>query len=233
MTTSIGNTHYFSDKQLTLLVQQMAIQQLDAGSLLFFDGDRADKMYFVFEGKLKTTKSSSDGKTFVLHIYTTGDLFGQFETLPNETIGYSAEVIEPCKVGVMAQKDIEQLLWQYPELAYPFMKWSAAMQRITETKVRDLILYGKSGALCSTLIRLSHTFGKDFEDGSVLIQQKLTNSDLAEMIGATRESVNRILNAFRDLGVIEYDAGQIWIKKLNYLENMCHCESCPNEICRM
>lgn len=69
------------------------------------------------------------------------------------------------------------------------------MHRVTQSKFRDLMLFGNPGALCSTLIRLSNTSGEE-SGRHILISKKLTNSELGELIGATRESVNRLFLTF-------------------------------------
>lgn len=233
MNETIGNTQFFSPEQLNLLTNVMIIQRVKSGVLLFHDGDAADKLYFLMRGRIKTTKTTPDGKTFILNIYNTGDLFGQFEAYPNATCAYAGEAMEDSEVGVILQKDLDLLLWQHADLAISFMKWMATMQRITETKVRDLILYGKSGALCSSLIRLCHSFGTENEVGEITIDQKLTNTDLAEMIGATRESVNRMLNDLKQKDVLAFDHGIIHVKDITYLQEVCHCENCSNQVCRV
>ena len=77
------------------------------------------------------------------------------------------------------------------------MKWMGIHHRITQTKFRDLMMYGKPGALTSTLIRLSNTYGQHQADDTILINKKITHTDLSNMIGATRESVNRMLSDLR------------------------------------
>jgi CRP/FNR family transcriptional regulator len=233
MNETIGNAHFFSPAQLHLLTNVMTTQRVKSGGLLFQDGDVAGKLYYLLKGRVKTTKTTPEGKTFILNIYTTGDIFGQFEAYPSATCAYDGEAMEDSELGVILQKDLDLLLWQHTELALSFMKWMATMQRITETKVRDLILYGKSGALCSSLIRLCHSFGTENTVGEITIDQKLTNSELAEMIGATRESVNRMLNDLKQKGVLDFEHGIILVKDINYLQEVCHCENCSDQVCRV
>ena len=104
---------------------------------------------------------------------------------------------------------------------------------MTQTKFRDLMMFGKPGALCSTLIRLHNTYGEPREDGGVPIGKKLTNTELADMTGATRESVNRMLSDLKNAGVVTNDNGYIVIEDLQYLKDLCHCENCPVDICRI
>src|SRR5690606_22370664 len=121
------------------------------------------------------------------------------------------ETAEDSVLGIIQQKDLEVLLWQHGDFAVEFIKWLSQIHRITQTKFRDLMMFGKPGALCSMLIRLSNTFGKPFGDG-ILITTRLTNNELAEMIGATRESVNRMLSDLRKQNVIDYHNSLIVIK---------------------
>jgi CRP/FNR family cyclic AMP-dependent transcriptional regulator len=233
MNDALGNTQFFTSEQLKQLREVMIVQRFKNGTMIFHDGDPADKLYFIVNGRIKTTKSTPDGKSFILNIYNVNDLFGQFEVFPKATCSYGAEAMEDCELGVIVQKELDLLLWQHSDLALSFMKWMATLHRVTETKVRDLVLYGKSGALCSSLIRLSHSFGNENENGEIVIDQKLTNSDLAEMIGATRESVNRMLNELKQNNILDFEHGIIRIRDIHYLQDVCHCENCSNAVCRV
>jgi CRP/FNR family transcriptional regulator len=106
---------------------------------------------------------------------------------------FSAEVTADCEIDVIQQKDLEVLLWQHGDLAVEFMKWMGLMHRMTESKFRDLMMYGTPDALCSLLIRLSNSYGVP-KGEYTLINYKINNTEMADMIGATRESVNRMLN---------------------------------------
>lgn len=82
------------------------------------------------------------------------------------------------------------------------------------------------------LIRLSNSYGVARKD-EIFIDIKMNNSEMADMIGATRESVNRMLSDLKKDDVIEYEDGHVVIKDLAYLRDVCRCENCPKEICRM
>ncbi|MUT67969.1 helix-turn-helix domain-containing protein [Paenibacillus sp. NEAU-GSW1] len=94
------------------------------------------------------------------------------------------------------------------------------------------MMFGKHGALCSLLIRLANTYGTLQED-HIWISKTHTNTEFADMIGSTRESVNRILSELRRANAIAIDNSHIVIKDLSYLRDICHCEDCPKDICRM
>jgi hypothetical protein len=93
----------------------------------------------------------------------------------------------------------------------------------------------KPGALASTLIRMSNTYREKREDG-IHLQLKLTNTEMADLIGTSREGVNRMLNMLKDEGTISLVKGNIVIHRLADLRKMCKCPTfpaCPTAICRL
>ncbi|MEC0371941.1 Crp/Fnr family transcriptional regulator [Paenibacillus chibensis] len=227
-----GNTSCFSDQNLDRLMVIMKDRIVPEGSHLFWEGDVSDKLFYVKRGRIKLTKSTDEGKELILYMYQTGDMVGQADPFFSSKHSFTAEVLEESEIGVIDQKDLEVLICQHCDFAIDFMKWMGIHHRLTQTKFRDLMMYGKPGALCSTLIRLSNTYGEKHGD-TILIHKKITHTDLSNMIGATRESVNRMLSDLRKKDAVEYENGMIVIKNLEMLQDICHCELCPNEICRI
>ena len=228
-----GNTGCFSELNFKRLLDTMKDRLIPEGSHLFWEGDFSDKLYFIKRGRIKLTKSTDEGKELILYMYQSGDMLGQADPFFSEKHSFSAEALEETEVGVLEHKDLELLICQHCDFAIDFMKWMGIHHRITQTKFRDLMLYGKPGALCSTLIRLGNTYGETQPDGSILINKKTTHTDLSNMIGATRESVNRMLSDLRKKNVVEYAGSMIVIKDLSALQEICHCELCPREVCRI
>lgn len=228
-----GNTQCFSEQNLNRMLFIMKDKHYAAGTHLYWDGDLADKLFYIRTGRIKVTKSTDEGKELVLYLYGSGDLVGQADPFFSSKHSFTAEVIEDCEAGLVEQKDLEALISGHCDFAIDFMKWMGIHHRLTQTKFRDLMLYGKPGALCSTLIRLGNTYGERFENGSILIRKKVTHTDLSNMIGATRESVNRMLSDLRKQDVVEYEGSLIVVKDLAALRKVCHCELCPDEFCRI
>ncbi|WNR44221.1 Crp/Fnr family transcriptional regulator [Paenibacillus roseipurpureus] len=227
-----GMMTFFSDTNFDKLKSIMYNKQAKKGEHLFWEGDTADRLYYIVKGRVRITKMSDTGKSFILYLHQAGDLFGQIDPFQDSVQSFSAEVTADCEVGVILRKDLEVLLWQHGDLAIEFMRWMGLVHRMTETKFRDLMMYGKPGALCSLLIRLSNSYGVP-KGGHVLIDYKINNSEMADMIGSTRENVNRMLSDMRKEDAVEFHNGQIVIKDAAYLRDICHCENCPVEICRM
>lgn len=221
-----------SPENMKRLQEIMIDQKVTKDSPLFWEHDAADKVYYIKKGKIKVTKNSNDGKVFILYVFREGDFVGQLDPYTDSTQQFNGIAIEDSVVGVIHKQDLETLLWQYSDLAIDFMKWMGLVSRITQMKFRDLIMYGKQGALCSTLIRLANSYGVETPEG-ILIKQKLTNTDLADYIGAARESVSRMLSALKKENAVDMKDGYLLLKDIDYLKDICHCETCPKEICRI
>lgn len=226
------DTTILSKDSFNKLDSIMYKRSYDKGSCLFWEGDAADKLYFMIKGRIRAAKSTDSGRSLTLYLHQEGDLIGQMDPFRDSVHSFRAEVIEDAKVGVIQRKDLEVLLWQHGDLAVEFMRWMGLMHRLTQTKFRDLMMFGKTGALCSLLIRLGNSYGKPKEE-HIYITLKISNTEMADMIGATRESVNRMLSDLKKEEVIAYEDGHYIIKNLRYLRDICCCENCPKEICRM
>ncbi|WP_336785156.1 Crp/Fnr family transcriptional regulator [Paenibacillus sp. MMO-177] len=227
-----GQQPVLSQDSFEKLDSIMYKRSYDKGSCLFWEGDAADKLYFIIKGRVRAAKSTDSGRALTLYLYQKGDLIGQMDPFPDSVHAFRAEVTEDAKIGVIQRKDLEVLLWQHGDLAVEFMRWMGLMHRLTQTKFRDLMMFGKTGALCSLLIRLSNSYGRPKAE-HIYITLKISNTEMADMIGATRESVNRMLSDLKKEDVIAYEDGHFIIKNLRYLRDICCCENCPKEICRM
>lgn len=235
MQCSNCNVSGFSPDNFSRLEKIMYPRQVAEGSYLFWEGDLANKLFYVKSGQIKISKSTEDGKEFILYILQKGDLFGEIGGHDEVRYSFNAKVIKDATVGVIQQSDLEILVYQHGDFAVEFMKWMGLMHRTTQSKFRDLMLFGKPGALASTLIRLCNSYGEQ-EGNGIRIKIKLTNTELANFIGTTRESVNRLLSSYKDEGVLSFDHGQIVVHNLAFLRKVANCPSCPacsSEICRI
>ncbi len=96
-----------------------------------------------------------------------------------------------------------------------------------------MILNGKKGALFSTLIRLSNTYGKPLENDTIYIDLPLTNTEIANLCATSREMINRMLNDLKKHNIISFEKGYITIHDLQFLKDEISCENCPLQICRI
>jgi CRP/FNR family transcriptional regulator len=208
--------------------------KMQKGTFLFQEGMSATELYIIRSGRVQISKISQDGKELTLRICTVGDIVGELTLFTNEAkYLLNAKVLESGEVAVLKKEYLEQQLMQNGSLAYEFMKWMSDHFRRTQTKFRDLVLHGKKGALYSTLIRMTNSYGVQREDGSILINIPLTNQDLANFCGTSRESINRMLSDLRKDEIITVNKGKITINDLEFLKTEINCENCPPELCNI
>ena len=168
--------------------------QVNRSQYIFQEGVEAKELYIIHSGKVQISKISADGQELTLRICSQNDIIGEL-TLFTENAKYllNAKVLERAEIGVIKRDALEKALLEKPALAFEFMKWVSEHLRRMQTKFRDLVLHGKKGALYSTLIRMTNSYGILKEDG-ILIDLPLTNQELANFCATSRESVNRMLN---------------------------------------
>jgi CRP/FNR family transcriptional regulator len=223
----------FTERQLKALESIMHFRRYEAGAYLFWEGDPAEAVYYVRKGHVKLRRTTDDGRDLLLSILKPGDFLVDFDHWdPNHR--NSGQAMDDVEAGVIPLPELEMLLSKDGELAFRFAMWMSLMRRRSESKLCDLILLGKPGALASTLIRLTNSFGVAQPEG-ILIRLKLTNTELAELVGTTRESINRMLNSLKNEGVIDMaPGGKLRVLQLGKLQEMAgcpECPACPKEIC--
>ncbi|MCX8045777.1 MAG: Crp/Fnr family transcriptional regulator, partial [Anoxybacillus gonensis] len=134
--------------------------------------------------------------------------------------------------AVIHKQQLEEKLLTDHAFSLQFMQWVHLQLQRMQTKIRDLILHGKKGALYSTLIRLANSYGVETEDG-IFINTPMTNQELANFCGSAREVVSRLLKELKELGIISVEKGKITIHDVQFLKDEIRCEGCPIDICNM
>lgn len=209
------------------------LRKITKGSYLFQEGSEANELYIILSGKVQISKMVPDGRELTLRLASEGDLIGELTLFcGTQRHSLNAKVIENGEVAVIYRNELEKKLGENHTIALEFMKWINIENRKAQTKIRDLVLHGKKGALYSTLIRLSNSYGVKM-NGQIIIDTPLTNQELANFCGTSREVINRLLSELRKMDVISIDRGIITIHNLEFLKQEIDCENCPIEICTM
>jgi CRP-like cAMP-binding protein len=229
MTPVMNATHSIEIKELLKFADRKF--KSEKGSFLFQEGMLAEELYIIISGKIQISKITSDGRELSLRICGENDICGEL-TLFTDNPRYllSAMVLEEGEIVAIKKDIIESEIFQNSKLAFEFMKWMSDHFRKTQTKFRDLVLNGKRGALFSTLIRMSNSYGIQ-KDIGILIDLPLTNQELANFCGTSRESTNRILSELKKNKIISVKKGKISILDLQYLKNEIDCENCSAVYC--
>jgi CRP/FNR family transcriptional regulator len=229
MLTPIKPTQSIEIKELLQFADRTF--KCEKGTFLFQEGMEAKELYIILSGRVQISKITADGRELSLRICGENDICGEL-TLFTDNPKYllSAKVIEDGEIVAIRKDVLENEIFQNSTLAFEFMKWMSDHFRKTQTKFRDLVLNGKRGALFSTLIRMSNSYGVQQKNG-ILIDLPLTNQELANFCGTSRESTNRILSDLKKDNIISVKKGKITILDLQYLKTEIGCENCPAIFC--
>lgn len=208
-------------------------KEMNKGTFLFREGDTADGIYLIHSGKVRIGKITPDGRELTFRICGAGDFISEVMLFCNFSIyNVHAKVLEDGTYSKIKKEDLEEKLLLNPTLNIEVMKQMSIDQQKSQSKFRDLILHGKKGALYSTLIRMTNSYGIQQSDG-ILIDIAFTNQELANFCGMSREVVNRLLSSLKKDGKISIIDGKILIHDLQALKDEIHCENCPIEICNI
>ncbi|MFD1031611.1 Crp/Fnr family transcriptional regulator [Metaplanococcus flavidus] len=208
-------------------------RKYEKGSYLFREGDPIRGIYLLKAGKVQIGKVTPEGRELTLKLCGKDQMVGEITVFSGPSqYRLDAKALEDTICLKIAIEDLEEALQRYPNLAISFMRWTGIDQQKTQTKFRDLLLHGKKGALYSTLIRLSNSYGETHADG-VLIDMVLTNQELANFCGMTREVVNRMLSDLKKDGIISMKEGKIIIHQIPRLKDEINCEECPIYLCKI
>ncbi|MCC3355576.1 Crp/Fnr family transcriptional regulator [Bacillus sp. REN16] len=220
-----------SNELSELLKSANHVVQMEKGTYLFREGMKASELYLILSGRLRVSKGTSDGSELSLRICSQGEIVGELTLFTDEPkYLFDCLLLEDSEIAVIQKDELERKLFENTTLAFEFMKWMSDHFRKTQTKFRDLVLLGKKGALYSTLVRMTNSYGVQKENG-IFIDLHLTNQELANFCATTRESVNRMLHELRSLGIISVSRGYITIHDLAYIKREIQCEECPAKYC--
>lgn len=203
------------------------------GEYLFREGDAAKYFYLVRTGQIVIMKYAGSGRVLSLRLATHGSIVGELPLYAeNPVYIFNAVAQTDAEVYAIEYSVLYNYLEKKPSLAIILLKVIGSHMRKQHSKFRDLVLYGKKGALFSTLIRLANSYGQKKDDG-ILISVPLTNQELANYSATARESLNRMLGDLRRQSIIEMRGGRIFIRDIDCLKDEIHCEDCGNEICNI
>jgi CRP/FNR family cyclic AMP-dependent transcriptional regulator len=180
--------------------------------VIFYQGDPGDTFYVLLSGQVKVSVSSAEGQEAILVMLDTGDSFGEFALLDEQPRSATIQATRPTEVLALRKEEFHRIIRQSPEIALGLLRVMTKRLRDTDQLVQDAAFLDVAERLAKKLLSLVEQHGRITPRG-IELDIQLTQQDLAAMIGATRESVNKQLGAFRDRGILAVDRQRITILK--------------------
>jgi CRP-like cAMP-binding protein len=179
------------------------------GETLFLKGDSGDALYGVRRGRILITTSTSSGKQLTLNVLGSGDVFGEIALLDGRPRTADAVASGETELFMIRRADFHELLRRETGIALKLIELLCERIRWTSERMEEASLLSLPPRLARRLLRLADDFGEE-----VLISQE----ELSVIVGAARESVNRLLQEWRRKGIIELGRGRIQILSIPRLK---------------
>jgi CRP-like cAMP-binding protein len=199
-----------SDQDLARLVNDWRLRKYDKDEIIFRQGDDSHEMYVVLEGKVRIFRTTPAGDETSISIFSDNNLIGEFAAIDDRSRSATAKAILPSALLTMTRDRFLYHVQSIPNLAIALIKILADKLRWTTIYAETIAQYDAAGRLLHILLLYNDQFGETLEPGKKYeLDLSLNQTDLASLVGARREWVNRLLRDWQKRGLIEYNAGKI------------------------
>jgi CRP/FNR family cyclic AMP-dependent transcriptional regulator len=188
-----------------------------AGEVIFHRDDPGQVLYIIKEGKVKIALISPDGQEISLVVFGKGECFGDLALLDGEPRSADAIALEKVECYTLQRSDFQNAIMKHPTIAIQVLEVLSRRLRKTDQMVENLIFLDVYGRVAKKLLELANEHGVQVDDGT-RIEVRLTQQELASMVGASRESVNKVMGYFTDKQYISTDKHKITIHRIADLQ---------------
>jgi CRP-like cAMP-binding protein len=190
--------------------------KISKGGILFKEGDSGEHVYVIVEGKLKLGTSSGDGRENLLSILGPGEMFGELSLFDPGPRTSTATAVTDARLLSLGHDKLIPWLRDNPDVSLQLLSCLAQRLRRTNEAVGDLVFSDVPGRVAKALIDLGERFGKQTPEG-LFVHHDLTQEELAQLVGASRETVNKALADFAGRGWLRLDGRAVLITDLERL----------------
>ncbi len=170
------------------------VREFRREAMIFSKGDPGFCLFAVVRGKVLVTSSSSEGKSVVLNQFDKGDIFGEIALLDGRPRTGDATALTDCCLLALERRDFLPILTKKPEIAIKLLEILSGRLRRTTEQVEEMMFLNLRGRLAKTLLRLT--------EGADSLSAELSQNELSQRVGMSREMINRQLQVWSREGVI-------------------------------
>jgi CRP-like cAMP-binding protein len=192
------------DASAASLRASMSGVKLSRGQTLFKEGDAGDRLFVVVNGKLKLGTTSNDGRENLLSILGPGDMFGELSLFDPGPRTATATAVVDSKLLALANDQVIGWVKEHPQVSLQLLGRLAQRLRKANDVLSDLVFADVPGRVAKAIIELGERFGTKKDDG-LYVNHELTQEELAQLVGASRETVNKALADFATRGWIKLE----------------------------
>ncbi len=196
------------DEEIEALRKVAIIKNVRKNTILFSEGDESEFFYVILDGKVHVGINDEEGKEIIFSILGKGEYFGEMALTDGEPRSAFVITKEPTRLFIISKKDFNELLLTNPDIMLNFLKGVQKRLRQASKKIESLALMDVYGRVARLLIQLAGS-----AEPGVTVAEKLTHQEIANMVGASREMVSRVLKELTNDGYISIIKKKITIHK--------------------
>jgi len=198
------------ETDLERLESRLVRRRYTRGQILFHMGDEGGNLYIIECGRVKITIPSADGEEVILALLGQGEIMGEISLIDGKPRSATVQAMKDTDVLCLFREDFLEVLRESFDVVLRVLEILTGRLRQTDVQVAESHFLDITSRLAKKVLDLSRAFGVKGEHG-IRIGVRVTQKDLASMVGATRESVNKQLKVLRELGLLSMSGGHIHI----------------------
>lgn len=202
-----------------LVLRLIRVRSFKARQVVVWEGEAGTSLFVVLSGYLKAVTAGADGKEVLLSVMGPGEVFGELSVLDGEPRSATVIALEESELALIEREPLLALLQSTPKLAIRMLTVLTQRLRNLSKRCETLASMSLCGRLAGVLVNLAAKHGENV-DGALRIPMRLSQQDLGSMVGASRESVNKLLRYWTETGVLRHDSGRVVISDLESLKLM-------------
>lgn len=212
-----------SAEQLSKVAALAEVRSFGVRDVVVTQGDPARALYAIVRGRLKVSSCGPDGRDVVLGIMAEGEVFGEVALLDGGLRSATCTAIEPCELLAIDRQQFMELLDQTPGIAVKLLQVLSGRLRRLSQRSEDAAFLDVPSRLARSLLDLATRFGERRAAGSgVFLAIKLSQQELGDLVGATRESVNKHLSDWTRQGFLQMQNGRLVISDMDSVRRLAH-----------
>jgi CRP/FNR family transcriptional regulator len=191
-----------NNEELLEIVKTINHKEYIKGDIIFTEGNVANTLYFINEGKIKLYKYTKDGKEQILHVLSEGDFFGELDLIKPSEYGFNSKAIVSSKICTLTKDEMKDIMMRNPVIGIKVLETVGERLSKVENLVQNLATNDVDSRMAYLLTNLIDEYGESI-DKNISIKLPLSREDMASFIGVTRETISRKLKKFEDENLIK------------------------------
>jgi CRP/FNR family cyclic AMP-dependent transcriptional regulator len=205
------------ESELIRLAEIIEVRTYAKGEVLFWEGEPAQGLFLIKRGAVQISKTNYQGKQAILHIFGSGEVLAEAVIFSQAPYPATAEAVVPSTVYFMDTRAMQDLMLRHPRIALYIIEVLSTRLRIAQDKIKTWSYATAEGRTAKLLLDLARLHGRE-ADGSIEVAVDLPQARLAALTGLTRETVSRVLSAWRSEDIIDTKQKRIFIKDLERIK---------------